>query len=88
MSYRSTPENRHFGTSFTSVGGVEAEISMSQNTKKDRKKSTSGTSISRLDGYALAIWFHLSADLDAMQDKGGCSLLVHLYGAFSAGRYE
>ena len=48
MSYRSTPENRHFGASFTSVGGVEAEISMSQNTEKDRKKSTLGTSISQL----------------------------------------
>ena len=45
MSYRSTPENRHFGAGFTSVGGVEAEISMSQNTEKDWKKSTSGTSV-------------------------------------------
>ena len=48
MSYHSTPENRHFGASFTSVGGVEfeAEISMSQNTEKDRKKSALGTSMS------------------------------------------
>ena len=30
------------------IGGIEAEISISQNTKKDRKRSTSGTSISQL----------------------------------------
>ena len=29
MSYRSTPENRHFGTNFMSIGGVQVEISMS-----------------------------------------------------------
>ena len=36
MPYRSTPENRHFGVSFTSVGGVEAEISCNvpEHTKK------------------------------------------------------
>ena len=28
MSYRSTPENRHFGANFMSEGGVEAEILM------------------------------------------------------------
>ena len=40
MSYRNTRENRHFGRSFKSVGGVEAEILMFQNTEKSHKKST------------------------------------------------
>ena len=34
MSYRSTPDNKYFGANFISVGGVEAKISMSQNTEK------------------------------------------------------
>ena len=35
MSLHSTYENRQFGASFVSVGGVEAEILMPQNTEKD-----------------------------------------------------
>ena len=38
MSYHSTPENRHFGASFTSVGDVEAKISMSLNIEKIGKR--------------------------------------------------
>ena len=40
MSLRSTHDDRHFGASFTFIGGVKAEISMymSQNTEKDRIK--------------------------------------------------
>ena len=47
MSLRSTHENRYFGASFMSVGDVEAEISMPQDTKKDWKKSTLGALISQ-----------------------------------------
>ena len=42
LKLRSTHENRHLGASFMSVGGVEAEISMPQNTEKDRNKSAVG----------------------------------------------
>ena len=42
MSLHSTHENRHFGAGFVSVGGVEAEILMPQNTKKDWKSSLLG----------------------------------------------
>ena len=35
-------KGRHFGVSFTSVGGVKAEISMSQNTEKIRKSPLRG----------------------------------------------
>ena len=48
MSLHSTHENRYFGASFTSIGGVEPDISMPQNTEKDQKKSTLGALISWL----------------------------------------
>ena len=38
MSLHSTRENRHFGASFTSLGGVESDISFPKNTEKDRGK--------------------------------------------------
>ena len=47
MSYRSTPENRHFGASFTSIGGVESKILMSPKWTFSDLFRCSGTSISR-----------------------------------------